>query len=363
MQVKFESPYAIFPKMGKIYKNLLPQSVLSISDIDNLSNSIGYISYENYTQIEDISPQKIKSFCEMPSIFFGKFENSEDFDITNIKSGEIPTVSWIKSNMTNEQYFSKVDKILDYIKKGTCYQVNLTRKFFGEFEDVPNPSDIFSKLYSISPNPYSILLVLDDSRAIVSSSPECFLTRKNDEINSIPIKGSLKSSDAICNLNNVKDKSENLMITDLVRNDIGRISEKVWVVDFQRAETFSQIHHLSSNVIGKLNRYISNSECFLATFPAGSMTGAPKIKAIEIANEMEQVERGVYSGCLGIIDDYQNFDFSVVIRTIILDGKKFEFQVGGAIVFDSNPQKELEEMILKAMPILETLGIGTDVFS
>ena len=371
LQVIFENgifeipnaPYAIIPKTGKIYKNLLPQSVLNLQDIDNLENAIGYISYENYSQIENILLPEIKSFCKMPSIFFGKFENAENFDISSVKSQLLPRVEWVKSNMTNMEYFTKVEKILEYIKKGTCYQVNLTRKFFGEFESVPNPLDVFAKLYSISPNPYSMLLVIGDGKSVVSSSPECFLTRNGDEIYSVPIKGSLKSSSSIANLKNFKDKSENLMITDLVRNDIGKVSQKVWVENFQKAETFSQIHHLSSKVVGKLRENITNSQCLSAIFPAGSMTGAPKIKAIQIANELEQIQRGVYSGCLGVLENSQKFDFSVVIRTIILDGKRFEFQVGGGIVFDSTPQKELEETILKAMPILETLNLGVNIFA
>lgn len=370
MQVIFENgifeipnaPYAIIPKTGKMYKNLLPQMVNNLKDIDKLENSIGYVAYENYSQIEEIVPPMEESFCRMPKFFFGKFENEEAFDIRNIKKCEIPPVAFVNSNMTNRQYFTKVEKILEYIKKGTCYQVNLTRKFFGEFESVPNPLDVFAKLYSISPNPYSMLLVIGDGKAVVSSSPECFLTRNGNEIYSVPIKGSLKSSSAIADLKNFKDKSENLMITDLVRNDIGKVSQKICVENFQKAETFSQIHHLSSKVVGKLRENITNSQCLSAIFPAGSMTGAPKIKAIQIANELEQMQRGVYSGCLGVLENSQKFDFSVVIRTIILDGKKFEFQVGGGIVFDSTPQKELEETILKAMPILETLNLGVEIF-
>ncbi len=357
------TPYAIIPKTGKIYRNLIPQPVHSLNNINNLSNAIGYVSYENYTQIEEIVSPNEMAFCEMPKFFFGKFENPEAFDIRNIKKCEIPPVAFVKSNMTNEQYFTKVEKVLDYIKKGTVYQVNLTRKFCGEFESVPNPLDVFAKLYSISPNPYSMLLVMGGGKSVISSSPECFLTRNGGEIYSVPIKGSLKSSDSIEGLRNFKDKSENLMITDLVRNDIGKIASNVWVENFQNIETFSQIHHLSSKVCGKLREGVTNAQCLQATFPAGSMTGAPKIKAIQIANELEYVQRGVYSGCIGIINDAQNFDFSVVIRTIILDGKKFEFQVGGAIVFDSTPQKELDETILKAMPMLETLNLGAEIFA
>lgn len=352
-----QSHFAIFPKREKIYFNLKSANISSISQINNLQNAIGYISYENYTQIEDIAPPQNTSFCNFPKIHFSTFTNSAPFVVNKNIVYDVPKISWIKSNMTKDEYFSKVKSILDYIKKGTCYQVNLTRKFFGEFSTQPNPLHLFQKLYSISPNPYSMLYVIDSSKAVISSSPECFLTRANDIIHSIPIKGSINSKFSINELKNNKDLSENLMITDLVRNDLSRISSNIWVEDFQSINTFSQIHHMSSKVFGKLLPNVTNADCICATFPAGSMTGAPKIKAIEIANELEKMQRGVYSGCIGFVDDFQNFDFSVVIRTIILDGKKFEFQVGGAIVFDSDPQKEFEETIIKAQPILKTLNL------
>jgi anthranilate/para-aminobenzoate synthase component I len=357
-----QKSYAVFPKKGKIYQNLQPLFVNSIAEISNLKNAIGYISYENYHHIEEIPLPKNSTFCNLPKIHFSQFYEEKTFKGSSFSKKNLPEISWVKSNMTKAEYCQKVEKIIEYIKKGTCYQVNLTRKFFGEFTEKPNPFDVFSKLYSISPNPSSMLYVLDENRAIVSSSPECFLTRKENVIYSCPIKGSLGSGSDISELHNAKDLSENLMITDLVRNDLSKISNKVWVENLQKTETFSQIHHMSSKVYGNLLPNTTNGDCINATFPAGSMTGTPKIKAIEIANELENQQRGIYSGCLGIVDDFQNFDFSVVIRTIILDGKKFEFQVGGAIVYDSTPQGEFEETITKALPILETLGLTRSIF-
>jgi para-aminobenzoate synthetase component 1 len=360
--VNFCGSYAIFPKREKLYTNLQPLNVQSLDDIDSISNAIGYISYEYYQEIENIIPPKTKPLYNFPLMHFSSFEESQKFDIAKYNPQLLPKIKWIKSNFTKQEYFNSVEKILQYIKKGTCYQVNLTRKFYGEFETRANPVDIFAKLYSISPNPYSMLYVLDEDRAIISSSPECFLTRSGGEIYSVPIKGSLNATSLIEDLQNIKDKSENLMITDLVRNDIGRISSKVWVENFQETQTFTQVHHMSSKVLGMLHNGITNSQCLKATFPAGSMTGTPKIKAIEIANELETIQRGVYSGCLGIIDDKSNFDLSVVIRSIILDGKNFEFQVGGAVVFDSTSQAEFDETITKAQPILKTLGVDENIF-
>jgi para-aminobenzoate synthetase component I len=356
------SSFAIFPKRNALYANLVPLGVSSIFQINSLTNAIGYISYEHYTELEEIAPPTQKPFCQLPSISFAQFQNEKPFNINALKTNPLPKVSWIKSNLTKQQYLSAVASIINYIKKGTCYQVNLTRKFYGEFEQAPNPVDVFSKLYSISPNPYSMLYVLNETQAVVSSSPECFLTRTGNDVYSMPIKGTVNSKHSLNSLNNFKDKSENLMITDLVRNDIGKVSSKVWVEDFQKIETFTQVHHMHSKVRGKLFPSATNAQCIAATFPAGSMTGTPKIKAIEIANELEQTQRGIYSGCMGVVDDSLNFDLSVVIRTIILDGKKFEFQVGGAIVYDSTPQGEFDETIIKALPVLKTLQIDVDIF-
>ncbi len=351
--------YAIFPKRNIIYNNLQPYEVQSIEDIQ--VNSCGYIGYECYTHIEEIAPPPL-SFCTMPPLHFSKITEQSSFDISAHKMKAIPQIKWIKSNLNKQRYMQGVQSIIQHIKAGDCYQVNLTRKFYGEFEYAPNPLDIFAKLYGISPNPYSMLYVFNGNRAVASSSPECFLTRKNNEIFSTPIKGSLNSQYDISQLNNFKDKSENLMITDLVRNDIGKVTRKVWVENFQHTQTFSQVHHMSSKICGDLNTGVSNAECFKATFPAGSMTGTPKIKAIQIANKLEGIQRGIYSGCLGVVDDDSQFDFGVVIRTIILDGKNFEFQIGGAVVFDSTPQGEFYETIIKAQPILQTLNINEDIF-
>lgn len=363
----FGQSYAIFPKRKKLYTNLIPYDVSSINSINNNINSVknafGYISYECYSELEEIAPPTRKPFCELPRVCISRFLKEEAWNADFLKINPLPKVKWLESNFTKESYFEAVRRIINYIKKGTCYQVNLTRKFYGEFEETPRPLDVFAKLYSISPNPYSMLYVLDDNRAVVSSSPECFLTRNSEKIYSMPIKGSMKAESSTGSLHNVKDMSENLMITDLVRNDIGRVCSNVVVEGFQKVETFSQVHHMHSTVRGELYAGVTNADCIAATFPAGSMTGTPKIKAIEIANELEQIQRGVYSGCMGVIDDEQNFDFSVVIRTIVLNGKKFEFQVGGAVVYDSTPQGEFEETILKALPILQTLGLGREIFA
>jgi para-aminobenzoate synthetase component 1 len=347
----------LFPNRRIFSSNLKHLDVRCIRDIAGISNVAGYISYENYNEIEEIVLPDAKPFCNLPKIHFSQMESNENYDDFRSVDNFVPKIKWIKSNFTDETHKDAVKTILDYIKKGICYQVNLTRKFYGEFEEIPNAVNVFNKLYGVSPNPYAMLYTIDDERAVISSSPECFLRRNGNLIESVPIKGTISSLLPKENLYNIKDKSENLMITDLVRNDIGRVASKVWVEDFQNVYTFGQVHHMSSRVCGELTDGVSNADCVMATFPAGSMTGAPKIKAIEIANELEQIQRGVYSGCIGVIENDTNFDFAVTIRTIIIEGKKFEFQAGGAIVWDSIPAKEVEEFYLKIKGICAVLGI------
>lgn len=351
----------LFPRKKILSNKITPLNVVSIQDLASLQNIAGYVSYECYTEIEDIFLPKNKPFCQMPKIHFSTLQK-ENFSYSISGEDFIPKVKWIKSNFTDEENKNAVQKILDYIKKGTVYQVNLTRKFYGEFEEKPNALAIFNKLYEFSPNPYAMLYKIDDDRWVISSSPECFLKREGQKISSIPIKGTIDSILEKNELRNFKDNSENLMITDLVRNDIGKISNRVWVDGFQKIDTYGQVHHMSSNVCGNLLECVSNTDCFLAAFPAGSMTGAPKIKAIEIANELEKMQRGIYSGAIGIINDEKNFDFGVVIRTILIEGRKFEFQAGGAVVWDSVPEKEVAEMYLKLKGIFATIGINNLTF-
>lgn len=348
----------IIPSKQLFYTNLTPIEINGLQGIEGISNAVGYISYECYTEIENIIPPVQKSFCNFPKIHFSRMSDANLWPSHNFTNNDLPPVKWIKSNFTDASYKNAIGAVLHYIKKGTCYQVNLTRKFYGEFEYVPDVCNLFNKIYGISPNPYSMMYKLDDERAVISSSPECFLKRNMNMIHSIPIKGTISSELSPNALRNVKDSSENLMITDLVRNDIGKIAERVWVDDLQSIHKFGQVYHMSSKVCGQLCDTATNTDCVTATFPPGSMTGAPKIKAIQIANKLENIQRGVYSGCIGIIDDFCNFDFAVTIRTILIEGKKFEFQAGGAIVWDSVPEKEIEEVNLKIQPILQTLGLS-----
>jgi anthranilate/para-aminobenzoate synthase component I len=253
------------------------------------------------------------------------------------------------------------------IANGDFYQTNLTRKFLGKIGFV-NKFEIFKKLTELSPASYSAFISFGDA-AVISSSPELFLTiSKRGKIESHPIKGTAacdpdKSKDTEIKQvlkNSAKEKAENLMIVDLVRNDLSRVCVpgSVGVRNLFRLESYSAVHHLSSTVFGKMASDKSSWDALIACFPPGSMTGAPKIKAMEVAAEFEKSPRGIYSGAIGYFNFNRKTELSVVIRTIVCQGDSFEFQTGGAITYDSNPKAELAEIYSKASRICAALGVS-----
>ncbi len=305
-------------------------------------------------------------------------------------------VSNLQSNMTRSEYLAKVANLIERIHAGELYQANLTRKFFGELDLNGMPLDLFDAFTTISPAPYSAYMKWNDLH-ILSASPECFLTvDANSKVVSRPIKGTLPrgerpEEDAVNKTalaNSAKDKAENLMIVDLMRNDFSKVCTDVHVAKLHEIESFAQVHHMVSTVEGKLKPGANAMDATLACFPPGSMTGAPKIRAMQVCSELEIMSRGIYSGALGWFGGDGSADLSVVIRTLILrnviarseatkqsispsrdmdcrvglrpprnDRFNFEFQVGGGIVADSTPEKELAETYAKAAGICELLGI------
>lgn len=281
--------------------------------------------------------------------------NEYSFEIANLAS-----------NMTKDEYFSYVEQIKEAIKNGDLYQANLTRKFSCEIKNY-DAFAIFKKLCNISPAPYSAFLKFDD-KYIISSSPERFL--KIDETglaDTRPIKGSAprfadkkadeESKEAL--KTSEKERAENLMIVDLCRNDLSRscVTGSVKTSNLFEVTSYATVHHMASTVTGEKRPDISTIELVKGCFPPGSMTGAPKLKAIELCSEIEKDARGVYSGSIGFFGGDGSADLSVVIRTILISGNKLEFQVGGAITSGSTANPEWQETITKARAICLTLGI------
>jgi para-aminobenzoate synthetase component 1 len=273
----------------------------------------------------------------------------------------------LSSNMSKTEYLSHVGEIKEAITRGDLYQANLTRKFSGNFSCDAPYSALFALLCDISPAPYSCLMKLEDNY-ILSSSPERFLHINNHgDISASPIKGSARRAanpeeDATIREAlqfSEKDRAENLMIVDLTRNDLARscVVGSVEVELLFGMHSYATVHHMFSTIVGKKQPEKTALDVVKCAFPPGSMTGTPKIKAMELCSKLEKQARGVYSGAIGWFGGDGSADLSVVIRTLILKGDQFEFQVGGAIVADSEAEKEWEETLLKAKGIARTLGI------
>ncbi len=270
------------------------------------------------------------------------------------------------SDRNKAEYIADILQILSAIKNGDLYQANLTRKYFGIWEKVPEMPALFARLCKESPSSYSALLRFGDSW-ILSSSPESFLKSDGKKIIMQPIKGSIKRSadkeqDKYLQemlQSSKKDQAENLMIVDLCRHDIAKYCQPgtVDVPQLFALESYATIHHLVSTITGELKAGATSWQALLGCFPPGSMTGAPKIQAMKLCHQLEPFSRGVYSGALGLIGGDGSLDMSVVIRTLIAKGNEFEFQVGGGIVADSNPELEWQETLVKARGILAALAV------
>ena len=260
----------------------------------------------------------------------------------------------------------KVENILSHINRGDIYEANFCMEWFANNIKI-NPAVVYEKLNNLSKSPMSGFFK-NNNFFILSSSPERFLRKIGKKIITQPIKGTSKrDTDFHKDLDyknslksDPKERSENIMIVDLTRNDLSRISEpgSVKVTELCKVYPFKQVHQMISTVESVVKDKITFSKLIKSTFPMGSMTGAPKIRALKIIDDLEISKREIYSGALGYITPNGNCDFNVIIRSLIYDSKKnlISFQVGSAITSNSNPKKEYDECLLKAKPMLEVLG-------
>jgi aminodeoxychorismate synthase component I len=257
--------------------------------------------------------------------------------------------------MSREQFVQAVRRALAYIRRGDVYQVNLSQRWSRAFNG--DPWDLFASLTAISPAPFSAYQRWEDL-AVISTSPEQFLRISGQAITSRPIKGTRPRSrdpDEDARLayelqSSEKERAELVMITDLLRNDLGRVCEfgSVQVPELLRLERFSHVQHLVSTVSGRLRAGVSHLEALAACFPGGSITGAPKVRAMQIIDELEPVARGPYTGCLGYLGFNRESQLSILIRSAFIRGGQVHYHAGAGIVADSDPGSEHEETLLKA---------------
>ncbi|MAN25852.1 MULTISPECIES: aminodeoxychorismate synthase component I [Mesonia] len=266
--------------------------------------------------------------------------------------------SSIESRLTKAEYMERVGKMLSHIHRGDIYEANFCQEFYAE--DFPlQPLQTYFDLNSISEPPFAAFLKLEEFH-LLSASPERYLKKTGNKVISQPIKGTAKrledvSEDEVLKESlktDPKEISENVMIVDLVRNDLSKTAKKgsVQVEELCKLYSFKQVHQLISTVSSQIKEGISPVEVIKTTFPMGSMTGAPKISAMKIIEELEVTKRGLYSGCVGYFSPQGDFDFNVIIRSILYNSanKYLSFSVGSAITAKSDPEKEYEECLTKA---------------
>jgi para-aminobenzoate synthetase component I len=264
----------------------------------------------------------------------------------------------IQNRIAEASYIDAVKRIQQHILRGDCYVLNFCQEFFAT-DAVIDPLAVYGQLVELSPNPFAALYKLNE-RYCICASPERYLQKKENRVLSQPMKGtSSRNADKLLDeanrqylLNSEKEKSENVMVVDLVRNDLSKIciEGSVKVDELFGVYSFPQVHQMISTVSGELREGLHWVDVIKATFPMGSMTGAPKKRVMELIEEFEETKRGLFSGAIGYIDPNGNFDFNVVIRSILYnsEAKYLSFQTGSAVTFYSDAKKEYEECLLKA---------------
>ncbi len=266
-----------------------------------------------------------------------------------------------------QEYIQKVKEIIDAIQKGECYELNFCNQYSASVNAF-DPFYIFSRL-NLSPVPFAVLYRVQDAYCI-SASPERFLKKQGDSILAQPIKGTsrrnldnpvIDQQNKLSLAESAKERSENVMVVDLVRNDLSKVCEpgSVYVEELFGLYTFPTVHQMISTVAGTLKKDVLFTEIIAATFPMGSMTGAPKKRVMELINDLEPASRGLFSGSIGYISPEGNFDFNVVIRSIFYNAALHtaSYYAGGAITFYSEPEKEWEECKLKTQAVEVAMGL------
>jgi anthranilate synthase component I len=347
----------------------LDEAVFVISDslmiFDNVRHTIKVVSCaytEDTDSLEtcyDISCRKIEEMIEtILAATSHKTENSTE-------AGEVN----FESNMTPQQYQEAIEKAREYIVAGDIIQVVLSQRF--ETECRSNPIDLYRALRFVNPSPYLFFLKMDDL-TLIGSSPEVMVRKEEDTMELRPIagtrpRGKTEQEDRALSdelLSDEKERAEHVMLVDLGRNDLGRVAQvgSVQVNQYMVVEKYSHVMHLVSNVRANLAKGKDAFDVLAATFPAGTLTGAPKVRAMEIINELEKVKRGPYGGAVGYFSFSGNMDLCITIRTMVLKNGKIYVQAGAGIVYDSIPESEHQESLNKSRGMLQAVRLAASGF-
>ncbi len=372
----------LYPETGVNFNNL-EKFHNEVTNDSNFNNWIfGFLGYDLKNELDKLKSDN-SDYVDFPDIhfftprhllFFQKnaltYQSSDNHLIDKILNSDtqkqenhfsIPAPSVSKS-----EYLNKVEKLRQHIEEGDCYEVNYCQEFHGQIEEF-NPVELYSSLNNISPNPFSALLKLDE-HFVISASPERFIKKSGKSVISQPIKGTRPRSEYPNEdirlktelRNDPKELAENMMIVDLVRNDLSRTAETgtVQVEEIFGIYSFRQVHQMISTITSQVQANTNPVEIIKNAFPMGSMTGAPKVKVMQLIEQYETTKRAGFSGAAGYMNGHSEFDFNVLIRSLFINRKtkRYSFQVGGAITYDSVPEKEYEECMTKAKALFELLG-------
>lgn len=350
----------------------------------------GHLSYDLKNEVEALTSNN-KDFLEFPELYFFVptylflFHKNGTLEILSKK--ETPAVLWkdisgfstdnrglgnpeisIKQRLSKQTYLDTIQKIRQHIIDGDTYEMNFCQEFFAE-KVALNPLVLFNKMNQIAKAPFATYYQIKE-HSLLCGSPERFLCKRGTQLISQPIKGTIKRGNSLEEdqvlqqqlRTSIKDQAENVMIVDLVRNDLTKVCETgtIKVTDLFGIYGFERVSQMISTVVGELQANKNWVDVLEATFPMGSMTGAPKVISMELIEQYEKSKRGLYSGAVGYVAPNGDFDFNVVIRSLLYNAEKayLSFQVGGAIVYDSEPEAEYAECLLKAKTMLEALGIS-----
>jgi len=392
-----ENPFDVLNRFLELYR-------LDPSDlpVPFAGGAVGYLSYDLCHFIERL-PATAVDDLELPECYFGFYDLVLAFDNLQGKAYIISTgfpelreverleqarerlnevkeklkngvrtvpatpacaaAGTLRGGFTHEEYVAAVEKARQYIIAGDIFEVNLSQRF--ETGLALSPYELYRRLRQINPAPFACYLGFDEAK-IVSASPERFLRVRGDWVETRPIKGTrargrTPEEDQVLArelLDSAKDRAENIMIVDLERNDLGRVCRygTVKVTELAILEVFPTVFHLTSTVEGRLRKGKNVIDLLKATFPGGSITGAPKVRSMEIIDALEPTRRSVYTGSIGYLGFDGNMDLNIVIRTFIIKDGKAYFQVGGAVVYDSDPEAEYQETLDKARALIDALN-------
>ena len=365
-------------------------------DFDSLQTHIhsnpdwlfGFLSYDLKNQLENLQSQN-SDHLDFPELFFFQPKRLWVIKENRVEAHYLfpyqPNDDWEQIMCTSDQYVDSIEKeismqhriskadyfaksyaLQQHIARGDIYEVNFCLELYAEDAKI-EPHIMFQELNEKAKSPFSAFVQIDD-KYLLSSSPERFLKRVGNRLISQPIKGTARrhidmvqdAAEAYQLQKSEKELAENTMIVDLVRNDMSRIATKgsVQVEELCKVYPFAHVHQMISTVVAELRTETSVTDAIIACFPMGSMTGAPKVRAMQLIEQYEETKRGLYSGAVGYIEPNGNFDFNVVIRSLLYrkDAEYLSLQVGSAITANSNPEKEYEECLLKAKGILEVIS-------